>query len=201
VDGNSKGQTTDGGGGGAVFVRGGRVKIINSRFFNNACEDVGPDVGGASVRVLSQYQGLPAYVVHSTFGGAQGYGNKCSNGAGLSSIGVSYTVIDSLFSHGQAIGNGANPAKPGTPGGGSGGAIYNDGNKFTLTLCGTKIVNNTANEGGGAIFFVSNDGSGSLVIKDSFLSQNKSGKFDTQGFPGIFVKTTAPPTVVNSTIQ
>jgi len=201
IDGNSKGETKDGGGGGAVFVRGGRVKIINSRFFNNVCDDVGPDVGGAAVRVLSQYQGQPVYVVNSTFGGAQGYGNTCSNGGGLSSIGVSYTVLNSLFSHNKAIGTGANPAKAGTPGGGSGGAIYNDGNTFTLSLCGTKIVNNDANEGGGAIFFVSNDKTGTMSIKDSFLSQNKSGKFETQGFPGIFVIAKTPPTVVNSTIQ
>lgn len=201
VDGNSKGETAEGGGGGAVFVRGGRVKIINSRFFNNVCDDVGPDVGGASVRVLSQSEGKPVYVVNSTFGGAEGYGNGCSNGGGLSSIGVSYTVINSLFSHNKAIGNGANPAKSGTPGGGSGGAIYNDGNTFTLTLCGTKIVNNTANEGGGAIFFVSNDKSGSLIIKDSFLSKNPSGQFETQGYPGIFVLAKGPPTVENSTIE
>ena len=201
IDGNAKGETKEGGGGGAVFVRGGRVKILNSRFFNNVCDDTGPDVGGAAVRVLSQSGGQPVYVVNSTFGGAAGYGNTCSNGAGLSSIGVSYTVINSFFSHNKAIGNGANPAKAGTPGGGSGGAIYNDGNTFTLTLCGTKIVDNTANEGGGAIFFVSNDKSGSLVIKDSFLSKNPSGKFETQGFPGIFVLAKGPPTVTNSTIQ
>ncbi len=200
IDGNSKLQTTDGGGGGAIFVRGGRFKIVNSRFFNNVCDDVGPDVGGAAVRVLSQSQGLPAYVVHSTFGGKAGYGNVCSNGGGLSSIGVSYTVINSLFTHNKAIGNGANPAKSGTPGGGSGGAIYNDGNLFTLSLCGTKITDNTANEGGGAIFYVSNNLSGTLSITDSFLSNNTSGQFETSGYPGIFVLAKTI-NVVNSTIQ
>jgi hypothetical protein len=137
-------------------VRGGRFKLINTRFFNNVCDDVGPDVGGAAVRVFDQFDGQPVYVVNSTFGGEPELGNRCSNGGGLSSIGVSYTVINSLFSYNEAIGNGANPAQEGTPGGGSGGAIYNDGNTFTLTLCGTKIEHNTANEGGGAIFFVSN---------------------------------------------
>jgi hypothetical protein len=200
IDGNSKGETQDGGGGGAIFVRGGRFKIINSRFFNNVCDDVGPDVGGAAVRVLSQYNTLPVYVVHSTFGGAQGYGNTCSNGGGLSSIGVSYTVLNSLFTHNQAIGNGANPAQPGTPGGGSGGAIYNDGNTFTLSLCGTKIENNSANEGGGAIFYVSNDLSGTLSIHDSYLSKNPSGQFETQGYPGIFVLADTID-VQNSTIE
>lgn len=185
VDGNAKGLDPDGGG--AIFVRGGRFKIVSSRFFGNACDEVGPDVGGAAVRVLSQYEGLPVYVVSSTFGGKPGLGGACSNGGGLSSIGVSYTVLNSLFSDNQAIGNGANPAKAGTPGGGSGGAIYNDGNTYTLALCGVKMTNNSANEGGGAIFFVSNDKSGSLVIEDSFLSQNPSLGFETPGYKGIFV--------------
>lgn len=201
VDGNAKGEDTDGGGGGAIFVRGGRFKLVNTRFFNNVCDDVGPDVGGASVRVLDQFQDLPVYVVHSTFGGAEGYGNTCSNGGGLSSIGVSYTVLNTLFSHNRAIGNGANPARSGTPGGGSGGGIYNDGNTFTLTLCGVKMTDNTANEGGGAIFFVSNDRTGSLVIRDSVLSNNPSAGFETDGYPGIFVLASGPPDVSGSTIE
>lgn len=201
VDGNAKGEDTDGGGGGAIFVRGGRFKLVNTRFFNNVCDDVGPDVGGASVRVLDQFQDLPVYVVHSTFGGAEGYGNTCSNGGGLSSIGVSYTVLNTLFSHNRAIGNGANPARSGTPGGGSGGGIYNDGNTFTLTLCGVKMTDNTANEGGGAIFFVSNDRTGSLVIRDSVLSNNPSAGFETDGYPGIFVLASGPPDVSGSTLE
>lgn len=201
VDGNSKGDTTEGGGGGAVFVRGGRVKILGSRFFHNVCDDVGPDVGGAAVRVLSQSENKPVYVVQSTFGGSEALGNVCSNGGGLSSIGVSYTVINSLFSHNRAIGNGANPAKAGTPGGGSGGAIYNDGNTFTLTLDGTLIEDNHAKEGGGAIFFVSNDESGTLVIKDSTLRRNPSDGFETPGYPGIFVIANGEPRVENSVLE
>lgn len=197
--GNAKGQ--DPGGGGAIFAQGGRLKVINSRFFGNVCDDTGPDVGGGAVRALEQYDGMPVYVVNSTFGGKDGYGNVCSNGGGLSSIGVSYTVINSLFSYNKAIGNGANPAKSGTPGGGSGGAIYNDGNKYTLTLCGVDIEHNHANEGGGAIFFVSNDRSGSLVIQDSTLADNPSDGFETKGYPGIFVLASGNPQVSNSTIQ
>jgi hypothetical protein len=199
VDGSSKADP--GKGGGAIFANGGRLKIVNSRFFRNSCDDTGPDVGGAAVRALAQSQGLPVYVVNSTFGGRDDLGNVCSNGGGLSSIGVSYTVINSLFDHNRAIGNGANPAKAGTPGGGSGGAIYNDGNTFTLTLCGAKLTNNSANEGGGAIFFVSNDRSGTLVIRDSTLAANPSKGFETQGFPGIFVLAKGPPQVMNSVIM
>jgi predicted outer membrane repeat protein len=199
IKGNAKTLKPDYGGG-AIYVRGGRFKIVNCTFYNNVCDDTGPDVGGAAVRVLDQHKDLPVYVVQSTFGGKAGLGNVCSNGGGLSSIGVSYTVLNSLFSHNNAIGNGANPAKAGTPGGGSGGAIYNDGNTFTLTLCGVKIDNNTAKEGGGAIFFVSNDRSGTLVIKDSTLTKNPSGKFETKGYPGIFYLGKGPPQVTNSTI-
>ncbi len=201
VDGNATGQTTDGGGGGAIFDRGGQLKLINTRFFNNVCDPTGQDVGGGAVRALDQYNGLPLYVVSSTFGGKEGLGNQCANGGGLSSIGVSYTVLNSVFSHNSATGNGANPKRAGTPGGGSGGAIYNDGNTFKLTLCGNQINNNHANEGGGAIFFVSNDRSGSLIIQNSTLQSNPSDGFETSGYPGIFVLASGPPQVTNSTIK
>lgn len=199
VDGNSTGEGSPGGGG-AIFVRGGQFKIINSRFFRNHCDSTGPDVGGAAVRVFDQFEDRPVYVVKSTFGGEEALGNVCSNGGGLSSIGVSYNVINSLFSHNKAIGNGANPARQGTPGGGSGGAIYNDGNLFTLRICGTAIHNNVANEGGGAIFFVSNNRTGHLIIEDSKLCSNPSYGFETQGFPGIFVLAAEAPQVSNSSL-
>ncbi|QQR91954.1 MAG: hypothetical protein IPJ88_03430 [Myxococcales bacterium] len=199
VNGSAKGQDPDGGG--AIFVRGGRFKVINSRFFNNVCDDTGPDVGGAAIRTLSQYDNQPVYVVNSTFGGQSDLANICSNGGGLSSIGVSHTVINSVFSHNQAIGNGANPAQDGTPGGGSGGAIYNDGNTFTLKLCGTVIESNSANEGGGAIFFVSNDRSGELIIQDSTLRNNPSQGFESNGYPGIFVLAKDDPQITNTTLE
>jgi hypothetical protein len=199
VDGKSIGGDPDGGG--AIFVRGGRFKVVNSRFFANECDPTGPDVGGAAIRVFDQSEDQPVYVVGSSFGGSAELGNVCSNGGGLSSIGVSYTVLNSLFSYNRAIGNGANPAENGTPGGGSGGAIYNDGNTFTLTLCGTLIEHNTANEGGGAIFFVSNDLTGHLVIRDSVLRDNPSAGFETEGYPGIFVLAAGDPEVSGSTIE
>ena len=199
VDGNAKGL--DPGGGGAIFVRGGRLKVVNSRFFRNTVDDTGPDVGGAAIRAFDQSMDLPLYVVKSTFGGEGGLGNVGSNGGGLSSIGVSYTVLNSLFVANSAIGNGANPPKSGTPGGGSGGAIYCDGNTFTLNLCGVKMTGNTAKEGGGAIFFVSNNRTGSLIIKDSVLSGNPSMGFETAGYKGIFVLANGTPQISNSTLN
>jgi hypothetical protein len=198
--GNSTGDMTEGGGGGAVFVRGGRVKVLDSFFTANRCDATGPDLGGAALRVLSQFEGLPVVVANSTFGGSAALGNVCSNGAGLSSIGVSWQVVNSVFSHNQAIGNGANPARGGTPGGGSGGAIYLDGNRFTLDLAGCLVHDNVANEGGGAIFFVSNDRSGELRITSSTLTHNPSLGFGTPGYPGIFYLGSGPPQVSGSTI-
>jgi hypothetical protein len=150
---------------------------VDTRFCNNMCADTGPDVGGAGVRVFSQYEGRPVYVVNSTFGGADGFGNTCSNGGGISSIGVSWTIINSLFSHNRAIGNGGNPAQSGTPGGGSGGAIYNDGNTMTLSICGSLIEENEVVQHGSAIFFVSNDHSGKVVLKDSIIRNNRGGSW------------------------
>src|SRR5580700_9969839 len=69
TDGDSSGQRFDGGGGGAIFDRGGRLRIVHSVFSANRCDPTGPDLGGGAVRALSQYQGLPVYVVHSNFSG------------------------------------------------------------------------------------------------------------------------------------
>jgi len=201
VDGSSTGQTTDGGGGGAIFVRGGRLKVVNSRFLRNTCDRTGPDVGGAAIRVLSQSRGLPVYVVNSTFGGAKGQGGSCSNGGALSSIGVSWVVLNSVLTHNSAVGYGANPARSGTPGGGSGGAIYCDGNRFTVRIAGTRIEDNHAFERGGAVFFVSNDRTGTMTIESSTLRRNPSDGLETRGYPGIFFLGARNPTVISSTIR
>ena len=173
-------------GGGAIWIRGGRFKVVNCRFFNNSCADIGPDVGGAGIRVFSQYDGQPVYVVHSTFGGTEDLENVGSNGGGISSIDVSWTVINSLFSHNRAIGNGGNPAEDDTPGGGSGGAIYNDGNTMTLSLCGVDIQYNEVNDYGAAIFFVSNNHDGTIQIEDSVIKNNiNHGGSTWEILPGI----------------
>jgi hypothetical protein len=177
--GDSTGETVDGGGGGAIFARGGRLKIVDSRFVGNRCDPTGPDLGGGAVRALSQYHGQPVYVVGSRF-----TGGVCSNGAALSGIGVSWSILNSAFSGNRAIGRGANPSRPGTPGGGSGGALYADGNQFRVLLAGTRMTGNHAREGGGAVFFVSNDRSGVLEIRGSTLRDNPSDGFENS--PGIF---------------
>jgi len=135
-------------------------------------------------------------VVGSTF-----TGGTCSNGSALSSIGVSWTVLNSVFSGNSAVGNGANPARGGTPGGGSGGAIYLDGDTFHLEVGGTLIEKNKAVEGGGAIFFVSNDRTGTMTLRDSTLRKNPSAGFETDGLPGIFFLGKQDPTLTRAKLS
>lgn len=207
VDGNSKNEparlnehVTNNDGGGAVWARGGRLKILNSRFFRNVCADTGADVGGGGVRAFSQYQGQPVIVVNSTFGGTQELGNRCSNGGAISSIDVSWSIYNSLFSYNRAVGMGGNPKQSGTPGGGSGGAIYNDGNTMTLSLCGTLIEHNQVVQHGSAIFFVSNDHSGNVVIDSSKITQNTGGSWYPT-YPQISNHDDTPFKVTASTIE
>jgi hypothetical protein len=167
---------------------------VHSTFVANRCDAHGPDLGGAAVRALSQYRGQPVYVTGSTF-----RGGVCSNGGGLSSIAVSWIVLNSKFVDNRAIGHGANPARSGTRGGGSGAAIYTDGDDYSVQLGGTYMSGNHANEGGGALFFVSNDRTGTLAIRHSTLSHNPSDGFET--YPGIFYLGHGRPTFYRSIIR
>jgi hypothetical protein len=194
--GNATDATDELGGGGAIFVNGGGLRVINSRFTGNRCAGTGPDLGGGAIRVRLQGGNQPVYVVGSTF-----TGGVCSNGGALSSIGVSWTVLNSVFSGNSAVGNGANPARDGTPGGGSGGAIYQDGDTYALTLNGTLVEKNRANEGGGAIFFVSNDRTGTLSVRNSTLRRNVSEGFETDGLPGIFYLGKGDPVTAGSKLS
>ncbi len=98
---------------------------------------------------------------------------------------MSWTILNSLFRDNRAIGTGANPPQSGTPGGGNGGAIYNDGNEMTLRVEGTRIERNRSNgEGGSAIFFVSNNRTGFVNIVDSVIRLNTGDGFETH--PSIF---------------
>jgi hypothetical protein len=166
-------------GGGAIYVEGGQFKVVNSRFIDNRCYAFGPDLGGAAIRALAQYQNRPVYITGDTF-----TGGRCSNGGALSSISVQWDILNSQFTNNQAIGWGANPASRGTPGGGSGGAIYLDGADDNVLIAGTVLDSNTAREGGGAVFDVVDIGWGALRFNQSHLHANVSGQFQT--FPGVY---------------
>ncbi|MEO7111887.1 MAG: hypothetical protein ABI183_15700 [Polyangiaceae bacterium] len=203
VDGSAKGipdGTTNAAGGGAIYAQGGSLKVVNSRFFNNVCDDLGSDLGGGAIRKLDYLvapgagPARPVWIVNSTFGGPN-MGNHGANGGALSSIGVSWNILNSWFSSNQAVGHGANDGQ-----GGNGGAIYNDGNEIVMNLTSSLIEDGMANEGGTAIFFVSNNKTGSINITDSTTRNNPKGTFETADLPGFYVLAKGPANVVNSQI-
>lgn len=200
VDGSAKGlgdaDNRGGGGGGAIYAQGGSLKVVHARFLHDVCDELGSDVGGGAIRKLDYLvapgagPARPVWIVNSTFSG-----NSCANGGALSSIGVSWNILGSLFSENTAVGHGANDGQ-----GGNGGAIYNDGNEIVLDITSTLIENNKANEGGSAVFFVSNDKSGSITIRDSITRNNPRGTFETPDLPGFFVIAKQPAQVIGSQI-
>jgi len=182
-------------GGGAIYVEGGQFKVVNTRFVDNRCYGYGPDLGGGAIRALAQYQHRPVYITSDTF-----MGGRCSNGGALSSIDTQWDILNSLFTDNSAVGWGANPAAKGTLGGGSGGAIYNDGYSYSTFIAGTIMSDNTAREGGGAIFYVVDRGMGNVTLNDSHLHDNPSGRFETfPGFYGNIDLTHYVPVMINST--
>jgi hypothetical protein len=185
-----------GGGGGAIYAEGGQLKVVNSQFIDDRCFAYGPDLGGAAIRAISQWNVQPVYITGDTFQGGQ-----CSNGGVLSSIDSSWDVINSVMTGNKTLGWGANPPHAGTKGGGSGGAIYTDGNNYNVSIDGSIISDNSAREGGGGIFFVVDNNQGTLTIENSTLHNNPSGEFFTAGYPGIFFHSTGHPIVINSTIN
>jgi hypothetical protein len=184
-------------GGGAIFAEGGQLTVVNSAFLGNSCYASGPDLGGGAIRAVGMDPADPVYVTGDTFSG-----NSCSNGGALSGLFAHFDVINSLMTGNKAIGWGANPAAAGTPGGGSGGAIYTDGTGYDLSVTDTVMRDNTAREGGGGIFFVVNSGGGTLQIASSTLQGNTSGAF--QNAPGIFDSVNGQdtqPVEVNSSVS
>jgi len=184
-------------GGGAIYVEGGQFRAVNSRFIDNRCYANGPDLGGGAIRALAQYENRPVYITNDTF-----TGGRCSNGGALSSIQVQWNVLNSRFIDNKAIGWGANPAASGTPGGGSGGAIYLDGKNNNLLIAGTVLQGNTAREGGGAVFDVVDSGWGALTFNESHLHHNISGAFET--FPGVYYEIDGKdsrPVMIKSTVD
>jgi hypothetical protein len=185
-------------GGGAIFDEGGQLKVVNSGFIDNRCYRYGPDLGGAAIRALGLWTGSPVYITRDTF-----TGGRCSNGSALSSIDASWNVYNSLFTGNKTTGRGENPARSGTPGGGSGGAIYTDGDSYSVLVDGTVMQNNDAAGGeGGAIFFVVDGGPGVLRIEYSTLHHNPAGGY--QNLPGIFSdvdQKVTRPVVIHSTIN
>jgi hypothetical protein len=176
--------TSDVLGGGAVYVGGGTFRAYNVLVSNSTEPNLEQDYAGGAIYTFNQAT-QPVYIVSSTFSG-----NSGSSGGALGSIGTSWTIVNSVFSGNKTLGNGENPAQAGTPGGGLGGAIYNDGDSYTLSLCGTLMKDNTAADlGSGSIFQVVDDLKGYLDIDQStFTGNSNTGSVQSASHPSIYVQ-------------
>jgi len=171
-------------GGGAIYVGGGTFRVYNVSVTNSTQPNLEQDYAGGAIYTFNQAT-QPVYIVNSTFSG-----NSGSSGGALGSIGTSWTSLNSVFSSNKTLGNGENPAMAGTPGGGLGGAIYNDGDSYTLTICGTLMKDNTAADlGSGSIFQVVDDLKGALDIDQStFTGNSNTGSVQSAKHPSIYVQ-------------
>lgn len=193
------GMADDEAGGGAVHVSGGRLKIVNCRFFHNASTFAGPDEGGGAVRAV-QIQAEPVYIVQTTFGGEGDLGNEAANGGGLSGLFTNFQIFNSTFVNNRTTACCGNPTTSGT-GGGSGGAIYMDGMKLELGVHNVEFIDNACLAHGSAIFFVSNDHAGKLTIEDSLFRNNAEGEGNWYPEPDISMHDDTDRTIVRTTFE
>jgi hypothetical protein len=170
----------DDGQGGALYMQDGNLRVIDSIFENNQAALLGPDTGGGALYLFGT--GAPSYIVGSSF-----LNNTASNAGGVGMLWAGAFIFNSLFQGNSAVGNGAN-SNDATKctcdngsndnqigSGGNGGAIYKDGGDgVNLTICGTEIKGNTANEFGPAVFLTADGSSAQLVIDDSTITENST---------------------------
>lgn len=148
----SQGTDTDGGGG-AIWVRDAKLHVIDVTFVQNQGAALGPDVGGGALYALGS---LEVIISGSAFAS-----NQASNGGHVGMLNSDFSVYNTTFTDGVALGSGGNDidkSKCSTNGGevgsgGSAGAIFVDGGDgTTVTVCGALFQNNKANVLAGAMF-------------------------------------------------
>ncbi len=179
ADGSTPGDATALGGG-AIYVSGGTFRAFNIRVTNSTQSTSHNDWAGGAIYTVEQSQ--PVYIVNSTFDG-----NVACNGGALGSIGTWWSIYNSVFKNNHTL----------TTGGQGGGAIYNDGNSYTLSICGSDFENNVASAavslGSGSIFQVVDDLKGALVIDQStFTGNSNTGSVQSSSHPSIYVQAKDP---------
>jgi hypothetical protein len=164
--------------GGALFMRDGLLRVIGCTFSNNQAALLGPDTGGGAIYVMGSRL---VYIASSTF-----TGNQASNAGAVGMLWAGAYIFNSLFDDNSAMGDGANSSDPAhcacvhegqnqIGSGGNGGAVYKDGgDNQDVTICGTEIRANSANEFGAAVFLTCNGSTAKLILLDSLLTDNTS---------------------------
>ena len=165
-----------GGSGGAIEVRDARLHVIDAEFRNNAAASPGPDVGGGAIAALGS---LDITVVGSRF-----IGNTGSNSGAVGLLQSNGRFVNSVFEGNSATGSGQNAIAPECPGvghpgqsgaGGNGGAIGIDGSDDTDQLvCGSRFIDNRANELAGALARTPNVSPRRTTIDRSLFQGNRA---------------------------
>lgn len=185
------------GGGGAIMMRDGVLRVIDVTFRNNRAASPGPDVGGGAINARGS---LELTVTNSRF-----EGNSASNGGAITSLFSTVNVVNSTFSDNASTGTGGNFNDPSCPvqplnnarergSGGNGGAISVDGGEVSaLNLSCNTFLRNTAGHGAGAVFRTANASRQATNIDRSTFDQNTSAYGG-----GAFYFTNAELTITNS---
>ena len=173
----SQGTATDGGGG-AIYLRDGKLHVWNTIFKNNDGATEGPDVAGGAIYVQGS---LGTTIVGSTF-----LSNHASNGGAVGALFGDLRIYNSEFVSNYATGNGANYLSSschvgnGQSGnGGNGGAVVIDGSEnYAVAVCGSTFTSNAAGTGalGGALFRTPNGAVQTTTIDRSTFTSNTAPK-------------------------
>jgi hypothetical protein len=78
--------------------------------------------------------------------------------------------------------------------------VYVVNSIFSANAC-SLFLDNHANEGGGAIFFVRDDGTGTMAISGSVLEHNANDGLHTPGLAGIYFPGARRPTITGSVLR
>ena len=171
-------------GGGLVTLSGNDQRGI---FYANTCEE---SFGWLSARCdlettpLVVFQNIVLKDGNATSGPA-GYAGVGGGGVRLTGQNATSYIVSSTFTDNKCA---------------NGGGIYGDGNTYSFVVDGTVISNNFADEGGPGIFYVSNDRTGTLTIRNSQIIDNSGENFYTAPYRDIFYLG-GGLTVTGSTVQ
>lgn len=175
--GNSSGVAGDdtARGGGAIWVRGGSLRVVACEFTDNRGPATGQDVAGGAIYSVG--------VGDVTVVGSSFTGNQASSGGAIGVLFADLTLVDTAIADNAATGSGGNPGN-----GGNGGGLYSDGNDQAQSLCGVLLVGNRANAYGGGMFRVSNDGVGPIAIRETSVLSNQIPDSATSMAGGMYLQ-------------
>ena len=166
------------GNGGAIEVRDARLHVVDVEFRNNASASPGPEVGGGAIYAMGS---LDVTVVGSRF-----FGNTGANAGAIGLLQSNGRFVNTVFQGNAADGTGsgrydADPSCPilvhsgQTGAGGIGGAVAIDGSDDTdLLVCGSRFIDNRANELSGALQRTANIEPRRTTIDRSLFQGNRA---------------------------